>query len=332
MIPPIERELYTYNTVLATLLSNLNNDQRGIITDVQSELEHNFLWKYDDDVYASAVSAIYDGVNWSLADVSFNEVEVEKLKDEFVAGGIPLGESGETALSGFTAASIVGALNELKTGSQVSHWSKIEESPTTYITIPKEYGVKSVYINTSGGLVDTLATYTNTINTGESGETFLDSWYDKTSIIGCYNKLADFNNFCRVHPNASCTTLSISASTETTIIFNVVDEDSESAYDDSTGEYTAQKSGLYYVTASITGSFSATTLLEADIYLGSNIIAQKHLEVSSGEPGAISISSLCYIDVTTENKVLTVRVESDQAFTLNATEEVNFTVSRLYEE
>jgi len=329
---PIKRELYTYNTVLATLLSNLGDNERGIISDIQSGFEHNFLWKYDGDVYSPPVSAMYDGSNWYLSNTIFNNVTVLKLVDSFVTLGIPVGESGEISLSGFTATSIVGALNELKSGSIASHWYKEKVNSTEYKTIPKQYGEKNTFINTSGGLIDSVVVYTNTITTGESGETVLSTWYNKTSIVGCFNKIADFNNFFMAHTNASSPTLDISASTPTTIIFNLVDEDGESAYDNSTGEYTAQKSGLYHITTSITGTFSATTLIEVSVNFSGEIIAQKHLEISSGEPGAISIASLCYIDVTTENKILSIQVESDQDFDLNATEEVNFTISRLFEE
>lgn len=47
-------------------------------------------------------------------NISISSANSLLLKDEFLSAAIPLSQSGESALSGFTATSIIGALNELK--------------------------------------------------------------------------------------------------------------------------------------------------------------------------------------------------------------------------
>ncbi len=60
------------------------------------------------------------------------------LKDDYVTAGIPLGESGETALSGFTNTSIVGALNELKTGATSATWDSVMHIGNTFTVLDTE--------------------------------------------------------------------------------------------------------------------------------------------------------------------------------------------------
>lgn len=186
------KEIYTIRNDLSYLLANLKDGQRSVIQDEPAGIfSHNWLYNEDGDFICTAISKIYTGSAWEVQDTEFKDVTLENLKDEYVTAGIPIGESGETSLDvSFSASSIVGALNELKTVS-ASEWNRVN------IDINSEYLIRIVnpgldtYTHIGEGLVDSFIGVTNPITIGDAVNTTLSPNFPPgtTSLYAALNYL-----------------------------------------------------------------------------------------------------------------------------------------------
>ncbi|MHA1790272.1 MAG: hypothetical protein ACTSXT_13750 [Candidatus Helarchaeota archaeon] len=186
----VNREIYSIADDLTTLLSQLKNTQRGIIDNEPSGIfSHNWVYRFDDEIFITAISKKYSGGNWFPQDVEFKNLTSENFKDEFVTSGIPLGESGQSTLTGtFTAVSIVGALNELKLGTATGEWDRIAIDGSHEYVAPKDHTAFYTYVHVVSGLTDNFIS--SPIRLADNMETALNSNFpEQSSIIGAFNYL-----------------------------------------------------------------------------------------------------------------------------------------------
>jgi hypothetical protein len=282
----VDRKILSIKDTLANLLTHLKNGQRGIISeevvvqDINTKFDHNWVWKIGGKVYIGANTQKYES-SWSISDAYFNEVTLLKLVDSFVTTGIPIGESGETALSGFTATSIVGALNELKREGNDSAWFRSIIDATHSFVYPKYLDTTvNDFMHTGSGLIDE---YAEAITVGESGETSLNSWYNKSSLFGLFNKLAKkYDEFCYAKRITSAQV--IPATTPTIVVFNdATDNFANSPYSTSTGIFTVKEAGIYVIQANICAVPSSfDSGITARIKRGTTIVAEQfHFNAST---------------------------------------------------
>jgi len=197
----VNREITTYPHTLTNLLANLKPKQRGVTTYNPSDPNNESVWKQskgwfgvmdvDGDYQLMAVQKYYDesGSTWIRRSNVFADIEVDQVytetgfRDQYLAADLPLSESGETALDDtFTATSIVGCLNELKTDiSYNPFWKEL----TSDTVAPRDGdGYDWVYVNS--GLKDA---YCSGIPLAETGDSALDGSFTATSILGALNEL-----------------------------------------------------------------------------------------------------------------------------------------------
>lgn len=188
----VDREIYSIFDDWSSLFSGLKEKMRGINDDYPGVLSGPNWCHYENgELHVNALSKSYNGSSWTLHDPEFGEVSATGLKDQYVTTGIPIGESGETALNGaFNAASFVGALNELK--GQIggdSEWERVVIDANNDYVIPLHITDKYEFVHTADGLMDSYVD--PGIVLGESGETALHAWFSpKVSFLGAINKLA----------------------------------------------------------------------------------------------------------------------------------------------
>lgn len=109
----LEKEIFTYQNTVASLLTNLKAKQRGITSDTTNR---NLLYKLGDNTpMLVANSHVYSGGTWVALDQDFARVSTTGLKDSRMSGSLPISQVGNTTLVGFTANSVIGCLNELHT-------------------------------------------------------------------------------------------------------------------------------------------------------------------------------------------------------------------------
>jgi len=217
--------------------------------------------------------------------------------DSFVELGIPIGEKGETSLSGFMAKSIVGSLNEIKDGS--TEWTENTIDANNINLVPNDYGSGTEYIHVGSGMIDEYIDVNNSIRIGETGDTSLSAWYSKSSILGCFNKLAGFCNF--MHAERITSPQSILTS-PTGIILNDEIEDPESAYNPTTGVYTVPSNGYYMVQVNLNINISTpATDIHAKILNDATNLAEASYE--KGNTGVRSINMLALCDASASSSI-----------------------------
>lgn len=287
MTIPIEREIYTKADTIANILISSVDNTRFICTD-----DNTWLWKFDGNIYKSAVSLIYDGNKWLLNDVEFSIVNVLKLVDSFIIAGIAIGESGHSLLTNFIAVSIVGALNEIKSESAYGEWNKVDIKKEIVYNIAKQYGTKETYIHVSSGLIDADVDYNSTLTIGQSGDTVLDSWYEKQSIYGCFNQLVNKKvGICMV--NMLKINQDIPAKETTIIIFENVIKDVNFQYNPLNGLFTSKFTCLYLVTVNLLLFLIRETSITLSIHSMFGTFAEKTVILPyTGRHVGINIASL----------------------------------------
>lgn len=197
-----DREITFYYNSLTYMLGNLKNKQRAFTTEgIDSNNETIWgsgkgtkgwlAWKdLDGDLQVAAIQKYYDDSlsTWVRRGNVFANIDVEQIytdtgfRDQYMAADLPLSESGTAALDGgFTATSIVGCLNELKSGITAADTYWAAESGTS--TAPKS---PYVWIYAVSGFQDQ---YCAGIPLAESGEAALDVGFAATSIVGALNEL-----------------------------------------------------------------------------------------------------------------------------------------------
>ena len=196
------REITFYYNSLTYMLANLKNKQRAFTTEgVDSNNET--VWgsgkgtkgwlaykDLDGDLQVPAIQKYYDDSlsAWVRRGNVFADIEVDEIysdtgfKDQYLAADLPISESGVTALDGgFTATSIVGAINELKSGITAADTYWAAQSGTS--TKPKS---PFIWIYALSGFQDQ---YCAGIPLAETGDGSLDGGFTATSIIGALNEI-----------------------------------------------------------------------------------------------------------------------------------------------
>lgn len=162
-----DREITFYTESMANLIANLKVKQRGLASSVVGHDETQWgavtngwqVWKNNaGTLFVGAVQKYYSGGAWTKVGNVFADVEVDQLytdtgfRDQFLAADLLLSEAGETALAaGFTATSIVGALNELKNpGSVIVQTTRKTNADSPYTILAGDYYVA---LDTDGGAI-----------------------------------------------------------------------------------------------------------------------------------------------------------------------------------
>jgi len=196
------REITFYYNTLTYMLANLKNKQRAFTTE-GADSNNETVWgsgkgtkgwlaykDLDGDLQVPAIQKYYDVSlsAWVRRGNVFADVEIDEIysnigfKDQYLADDIPISESGVTALAGgFSATSIIGALNELKSGITAADTYWAAQSGTS--TRPKS---PFVWIYALNGFQDQ---YCAGIPLAESGDGSLDGGFSAVSIIGALNEV-----------------------------------------------------------------------------------------------------------------------------------------------
>lgn len=287
-------------------------------------LENHWCWKYDDKLMIAANTKKYDG-SWEDTDAVFKQVKVLKLTDSFVTTGIAIGESGETALVGFKAISIVGALNELRREFQ-ANWQRdiIDATHSSVKSIFTESEVKT-YIHCSDGLIDNDVTYDNAITIADSDNINLHSWYRTNSLLGCFNQINEFN-INSLFANRYITAQIIPASTETVIIFNQEVQDTFSAYIPTAGFFVVNEEGNYIINTNIfVDDFIADSLITIKIKSNTKICAQFDFVNGNILSNDINCSLILKLNVS---EVLHITIECNNSCKVNNDNRTNFNLHK----
>jgi len=178
---------------------------------------------------------------------------------------------------------------------------------------------------------------TNTID-NISGSTTLTIGDSNTSTIALKSG-ATLTNFPANTPSFSAERTSdqtITNNTRTTVLFDNEFYDSSNAYDTSTGKFTPQVAGKYYVTANcqLTGdNYSNLNLGLLELYKNSSVISQGVFDMRNNPPRSVTSSVIIITDMNGSSDFLLVQayIKNSSGGTLAVRDMSTFQAFRIIE-
>lgn len=191
---------------------------------------------------------------------------------------------------------------KLDAGS-TTNWLVLESGGTSALI---SNGTTKLDVNISGGINFNGDAYVinGTVDpTSSAVDAPEGSLYQNTSFGNLYikkdsgsstnwNQLVEYDP-CYLSTYRATSDQNISANTDTDIIFNTVITDTKSGYNNTTGIYTVQDSGVYLITANLNvGSAASTTKITGYLFINSSFVVVQGTATAGNKSYTITLNHL----------------------------------------